>query len=155
MERLESPIWGGRRPRSWGRLLYPQETRNLGLKAITDKSGPVPIRFEVNDRETLMPLGDHAAHWANYLGELVRELPFALPIAFGAKMLPEQKAGVVEYWVVSYFLSFLPSLTCVPHGIPTGLTTNLCGHQQHLHRVTMAKEGSLKERYWVPEEDGT
>ncbi|GKG19835.1 hypothetical protein Tco_0376934, partial [Tanacetum coccineum] len=26
---------------------------------------PVPIRFEVNDRETLMPLGDHAAHWAN------------------------------------------------------------------------------------------
>ncbi|GKG05003.1 hypothetical protein Tco_0315390, partial [Tanacetum coccineum] len=37
------------------------------VKAITDKSGPVPIRFEVNDRETLMPLGDHAAHWAKYL----------------------------------------------------------------------------------------
>nr|GFB00612.1 hypothetical protein [Tanacetum cinerariifolium] len=67
---------GGRRA---GRLQTLQETRNLGLKAITDKSGPVLIWFEVDDRETLMPLGDHAAHWANYLGELVRELPLHYP----------------------------------------------------------------------------
>nr|GEZ67456.1 hypothetical protein [Tanacetum cinerariifolium] len=53
------PNLGGRRV---GRLHTRQESRNLGLKAITDKSGPVPIRFEVDDRETLMPLGDHAAH---------------------------------------------------------------------------------------------
>nr|GFA83917.1 hypothetical protein [Tanacetum cinerariifolium] len=66
------PNLGGRRA---GRLNTCQDTRNLGLKAITDKSGPVPIRFEVDDRETLMPLGDHAALWANYLGEPVRELP--------------------------------------------------------------------------------
>nr|GEW97639.1 hypothetical protein [Tanacetum cinerariifolium] len=52
------PNLGGRRA---GRQHTRQETRNLGLKAITDKSGPVPIRFEVDDRETLMPLGDHAA----------------------------------------------------------------------------------------------
>ncbi|GKF16856.1 hypothetical protein Tco_0061774, partial [Tanacetum coccineum] len=26
-----------------------------------------------------MPLGEHAAHWANYLGELVRELPLHYP----------------------------------------------------------------------------
>ncbi|GJU58154.1 hypothetical protein Tco_1235920 [Tanacetum coccineum] len=37
------PNLGGR---SVGRLHTRQETRNLGLKAITDKSGPVPIRFE-------------------------------------------------------------------------------------------------------------
>nr|GEU84144.1 hypothetical protein [Tanacetum cinerariifolium] len=55
-----------------------QETRNLRLNAITDKNGPVSIRFEFGDRETLIPLGDHAAHWANYLGELVRELPPSL-----------------------------------------------------------------------------
>nr|GFB09453.1 hypothetical protein [Tanacetum cinerariifolium] len=68
------PNLGGRRA---GRLHTRQETRNLGLKALTDKSGPVPIRFEVDDRETLMPLIDHAAHWANYLVELVRELPLS------------------------------------------------------------------------------
>nr|GEY13731.1 hypothetical protein [Tanacetum cinerariifolium] len=50
---------GGRRA---GRMHTRQETRNLGLKAITDKNGPVSIRFEFGDRETLMPLGDHAAH---------------------------------------------------------------------------------------------
>ncbi|GKF12638.1 hypothetical protein Tco_0050564, partial [Tanacetum coccineum] len=37
------PNLGGRRA---GRLHTRQETRNLGLKAITDKSGPVPIRFK-------------------------------------------------------------------------------------------------------------
>ncbi|GJY85227.1 hypothetical protein Tco_0499253 [Tanacetum coccineum] len=66
-----------------------QETQNLGLKAITDKNGPVPIRFEFGDRETLMPLGEHAAHWANYLRDLVREffrvLPFLAPNATGAE----------------------------------------------------------------------
>ncbi|GJV35423.1 hypothetical protein Tco_1407900 [Tanacetum coccineum] len=85
------PNLGGRRA---GRLHTRQETRNLGLKAITDKNGPVPIRFEFGDRETLMPLGEHAAHWANYLGELVRELPLYYPS--WRQMPPERKAGVVE-----------------------------------------------------------
>ncbi|GKA40223.1 reverse transcriptase domain-containing protein [Tanacetum coccineum] len=62
-----------------GRQHTRQETRNLGLKAITDKSGPVSIRFEFGDKETLMPLGEHAAHWANYLRELVRELTLHYP----------------------------------------------------------------------------
>ncbi|GJT49357.1 hypothetical protein Tco_0975514 [Tanacetum coccineum] len=84
------PNLGGRRA---GRMHTRQETRNLGLKAITDKNGPVPIRFEFGDRETLMPLGDHAAHWANYLGELVRELPLHYPS--WRQMPPERKAGVV------------------------------------------------------------
>ncbi|GJR27461.1 zinc finger, PHD-type containing protein [Tanacetum coccineum] len=94
------PNLGGR---SVGRLHTRQETRNLGLKAITDKSGPVPIRFEVNVRETLMPLGDHAAHWANYLGELVRELPLHYPS--WRQMPPKRKAGVWQ--------RLGPSLTCL------------------------------------------
>ncbi|GJX45915.1 retrovirus-related pol polyprotein from transposon TNT 1-94 [Tanacetum coccineum] len=57
-------------------------------------SGPSPIRFEVPRTRDLMPLGDHAAHWANYLGELVRELPLHYPS--WRQMSPEQqKAGVV------------------------------------------------------------
>nr|GFD47498.1 hypothetical protein [Tanacetum cinerariifolium] len=46
------PNLGGRRA---GRQHTRQETMNLRLKAITDKSGLIPIRFEVDDRETLMP----------------------------------------------------------------------------------------------------
>nr|GFC64352.1 hypothetical protein [Tanacetum cinerariifolium] len=86
----QKPNLGGRRA---GRLHTLQENRNLRLKAITDKSGPIPIRFKVDDRENLMPLGDHVAHWANYLGELVRELPLHYPS--WRQMPPERKARVV------------------------------------------------------------
>ncbi|GJT68442.1 hypothetical protein Tco_1019922 [Tanacetum coccineum] len=55
----QKPNLGGRRA---GRMHTRQETWNLGLKAITDKNGPVPIRFEFGEKETLMSLGDHAAH---------------------------------------------------------------------------------------------
>nr|GFD14162.1 hypothetical protein [Tanacetum cinerariifolium] len=95
---------------------------NLGLKAITDKSGPVPIRFEVDNRETLMPLGDHAAHRANFLGELVRELPLHYPS--WRQMPPERKAGVVAKF-------------------------------GHLQKIYNGKKAALKERYGVPEEDGS
>nr|GEX89501.1 hypothetical protein [Tanacetum cinerariifolium] len=53
-----------------------QETHNLGLKKITDDKCPVPIRFEWDDKKTMMPLGEHASHWSNYLEELIREMPF-------------------------------------------------------------------------------
>ncbi|GKC19929.1 hypothetical protein Tco_1022079 [Tanacetum coccineum] len=109
------PNLDGRRA---GRLHTRQETRNLGLKVITDKNGPVQIRFEFGDRETLMPLSDHAAHWANYLGELVRELPLHHPS--WRQVSPEQKAGSWK--------RLGPSLTC---------------------------KAALKERYWIPDSDGT
>ncbi|GJY32979.1 hypothetical protein Tco_0417448 [Tanacetum coccineum] len=72
------PNLGGRRAGKHTR----QETQNLGLKAITDKSGPVPIRFEFGDRETLMPLDEH-----------VRELPLHYPSWH--QVPAEQKAGVM------------------------------------------------------------
>ncbi|GJU92938.1 hypothetical protein Tco_1317694 [Tanacetum coccineum] len=136
------PNLGGRRA---GRLHTRQETRNLGLKAITDKSGPVPIRFEVNDRETLMPLGDHAAHWANYLGELVRELPLHYPS--WRQMSPEQKAGVVAKIGTQFDLR--------PHMESDRWPQIYAGIQQHLQKIYNGKKAALKERYWVPEEDGT
>nr|GEW46877.1 hypothetical protein [Tanacetum cinerariifolium] len=70
------PNLGGRKA---GRLHTRQETRNLGLKKNTDDKGPVLIRFEWDDKKTLMPLGDHASHWSNYLGELIREMPLYYP----------------------------------------------------------------------------
>ncbi|GJW05818.1 hypothetical protein Tco_1568241 [Tanacetum coccineum] len=57
----------------------PSHTYPTVVGAWGTPSGPVSIRFEFGDRETLMPLGEHAAHWANYLGELVRELPLHYP----------------------------------------------------------------------------
>ncbi|GJT95981.1 RNA-directed DNA polymerase, eukaryota [Tanacetum coccineum] len=137
------PNLGGRRA---GRPHTRQETRNLGLKAITDKSGPVPIRFEVNDRETLMPLGDHAAHWANYLGELVRELPLHYPS--WRQMSPERKAGVVAKIGTQFDLR--------PHMESDRWPKIYAGIQQHLQKIYNGKKVALKERYWVPNpEDGT
>ncbi|GJR07562.1 F-box domain containing protein [Tanacetum coccineum] len=55
----QKPNLGGR---AAGRLITRDKTRNLSVKEITDKKGPVPIRFKLRDKQTLMPLGDHAAH---------------------------------------------------------------------------------------------
>nr|GEU91855.1 hypothetical protein [Tanacetum cinerariifolium] len=46
---------------------------------IMDKKGPVLIRFEVRDKQTLMPLGDHAAHWSSYIGEVIMGVPLYYP----------------------------------------------------------------------------
>ncbi|GJS08729.1 hypothetical protein Tco_0365525 [Tanacetum coccineum] len=65
--------------RKAGRLNTCEETRNLGLRRITDQSDPQKIRFEFSDRGTLMPLGYHAAHWANLLWQIIREFPMHYP----------------------------------------------------------------------------
>nr|GEX24396.1 hypothetical protein [Tanacetum cinerariifolium] len=63
---LTEPNLGGR---AAGRLNTREKTQNLSLKEITDTKGPVPIQFELRDKQTVMPLGDHAAHWSSYIGE--------------------------------------------------------------------------------------
>ncbi|GKB01984.1 hypothetical protein Tco_0830028 [Tanacetum coccineum] len=68
-------------------------TRNLGVNKITDDKGPVPIRFEWDDKKTMMPLGGHASHWSNYLGELIREMP--LYYQSWQKVPAERKAAIV------------------------------------------------------------
>nr|GEZ64258.1 hypothetical protein [Tanacetum cinerariifolium] len=64
---------GKRKPnlgsRAAGRLNTRDKTRNLSLKEITDTKGPVPIQFELRDKQTVMSLGDHAAHWSSYIGK--------------------------------------------------------------------------------------
>nr|GEX44597.1 hypothetical protein [Tanacetum cinerariifolium] len=54
---------------------------------------PVPIWFEWDDKKTLMPLGDYASHWSNYLGELIREMPLYYPS--WQKVLAERKAVIL------------------------------------------------------------
>nr|GEW43835.1 hypothetical protein [Tanacetum cinerariifolium] len=77
------------------------------IAAITDKSGPVPIWFEIDNRETFMPLGDHAAHWANYLGELHLQ-----------KIYNGKKAALKEkYWVPEEYGGY--DLECIRRGRPS------------------------------------
>ncbi|GJW69718.1 hypothetical protein Tco_0126635 [Tanacetum coccineum] len=87
---IRKPNLGGRKA---GMLHTRQETRNLGLKKITDDKGPVSIRFEWDDKKIMMPLGDHASHWSNYLGELIREIPLYYPS--WQKVSAERKATIV------------------------------------------------------------
>nr|GEU87936.1 hypothetical protein [Tanacetum cinerariifolium] len=111
----QKPNFGGRRA---GMMHTRQETRNLRLKAITDKNGPILIRFEFGDRETLMPFGDHAAHWANYLREL--------------NLFDLRPHMDFDHWPQIY-----------------------AGIQQHLQKIYNGKKTAFKERYSVPDEDGT
>nr|GEX65944.1 hypothetical protein [Tanacetum cinerariifolium] len=126
------PNLGGRRA---GMMHTRQETRNLGLKAIIDKNGPVPIRFEFGNRETLMPLGDHAAHWANYLGELVRELPLHYPSC--RQMSPERNAGFVAKIKTQFDLR--------PHMESDRRPQIYAGIQQHLQKIYNSKKATLKK----------
>nr|GFB15722.1 hypothetical protein [Tanacetum cinerariifolium] len=72
----QKPNLGGR---AAGRLNTRDKTRNLSLKEITDTKGPVPIQFELRDKQTIMPLGDHAAHWSSYIGEVIKGVPLYYP----------------------------------------------------------------------------
>ncbi|GJS62522.1 retrotransposon protein, putative, ty3-gypsy subclass [Tanacetum coccineum] len=116
------PNFGGRKA---GRLHTRQETRNLGLKKITDDKGPVPIWFEWDDKKTLMPLGDHASHWSNYLGELIREMPLYYPS-----------------WQKTQF-------NLKPHMQFQRWTYINAGIQQHLQKLYNTNKASLKAVHWV------
>ncbi|GJZ12549.1 hypothetical protein Tco_0547779, partial [Tanacetum coccineum] len=89
---------GTRKPnlgaRKADRMHTRKETRNLRLRKITDELGPQPIRFKWKDNGIMLPLCDHSSHWANLLGEIMREFP----MYFGSwRNIPvEQKARVLK-----------------------------------------------------------
>nr|GEX77781.1 hypothetical protein [Tanacetum cinerariifolium] len=87
---LTEPNLGGR---AAGRLNTRDKTQNLSLKKITDTKGPVPIQFELRDKQTVMPLGDHAAHWSSYIGEVIRGVP--LYYSSWLKVPKERKAALI------------------------------------------------------------
>ncbi|GKC30221.1 hypothetical protein Tco_1037515 [Tanacetum coccineum] len=70
------------------------KTRNLSLKEIAEAKGPVSISFEQGDKQTLNPLGPHAAHWSNYTGEVVRSVPLYYPS--WEKVPKERKAVIIS-----------------------------------------------------------
>ncbi|GKE14896.1 hypothetical protein Tco_1422473, partial [Tanacetum coccineum] len=137
------PNLGGRKA---GRLNTCKETRNLGLRKITNQFGPQAIRFEWSDRDTLMPFGDHAAHGANLLGEIVRE--FLMHFRSWHNILEERKAGVMGKIRTQFDLT--------PH-VQSDLSSKIKkGIEQHLAKIYTKNKSSLKAEHWVANpDDGT
>nr|GFB75585.1 hypothetical protein [Tanacetum cinerariifolium] len=99
-----------------GRLTTRDKTQNLSLKEITDTKGPVLIQFELRDKQTVMPLGDHAAPWSSYIREVIRGVPLYYP--FWLNVPKEQKAALITDIGRSTRAS---SSTCKRRTIPTRL----------------------------------
>ncbi|GJY14195.1 hypothetical protein Tco_0383504 [Tanacetum coccineum] len=120
---------GKRKPnldgRAAGRLNTRDKTRNLSLKEITGKKGPIPIRFELRDKQTLMPLGDHAAHWSSYIGEVIRDVPLYYPS--WQKVPKERKAALIT---------------------DIGAKIN-AGIQHHLQKAYNTNKAAFKAQHWV------
>ncbi|GJX71677.1 hypothetical protein Tco_0308848 [Tanacetum coccineum] len=110
---------------------------------ITDQWGLQQIRFEFNDKGTLMPLDDHAAHKSNILGEIVKEFPMHYPSWH--KILAERKARVLEnirFDLTPYMQSDLwPKISK--------------GIEQHLAKIYTDNKSALKQEHWVLNPDGT
>ncbi|GJU20931.1 hypothetical protein Tco_1154273 [Tanacetum coccineum] len=135
------PNLGGRKA---GRLNTRKETRNLGLRKITHEFGPQAIRFEWSDRGTLMPLGDHAAHWANLLREIVREFP--MHFRSWHNIPEERKAGVMGKIGTQFDLT--------PH-VQSDLWPKIKkGIEQYLAKIYTDNKSSLKAEHWVANPDG-
>ncbi|GJW59912.1 F-box domain containing protein [Tanacetum coccineum] len=130
------PNLGGR---AAGRLNTRDKTRNLSLKEITDKKGPVPIRFEVRDKQTLMPLGDHAAHWSSYIGEVIRGVPLYYPSWL--KVPKERKAALITDIGTQFDLR--------PHMESPDWTEINAGIQQHLQKAYNTNKAAFKAQHWV------
>ncbi|GJZ93191.1 DIE2/ALG10 family protein [Tanacetum coccineum] len=117
----QKPNLGGR---AVGRLNTRDKTWNLSLKEVTDKKGPIPIRFELRDKQTVMPLGDHATHWSSYIGEVIRGVPFYYPSWL--KVTKEQKAALITDIGTQFDLR--------PHLESPDWTEINAGIQQHLQK---------------------
>nr|GFB08772.1 hypothetical protein [Tanacetum cinerariifolium] len=91
--------------RAAGRLNTRDKTRNLSLKEITDTKGPILIPFELRDKQTVIPLGDHAAHWSSYIGEVLRGVLLYYP--YWLKVPKERKAVHITDIRVSYPFMFI------------------------------------------------
>nr|GEW42268.1 hypothetical protein [Tanacetum cinerariifolium] len=130
------PNLGGR---AAGRLNTRDKTRNLSLKEITDTKGLVPIRFELRDKQTLMPLGEHAAHWSSYIGEVIRGVLLYQPSWL--KVQKERKAALIADIRTQFDLR--------RHMESPDWTKIHVGIQQHLQKAYNTNKAAFKAQHWV------
>ncbi|GKD54106.1 F-box domain containing protein [Tanacetum coccineum] len=114
------------------------KTRNLSLKEIAVAKGPVPINFEQGDKQTLNPLGPHAANWSNYIGEVVRSVPLYYPS--WEKVPKERKAAIISEIGTLFDLR--------PHMDSSRWTEIYEGINQHLQKAYNTNKASFKAKHW-------
>nr|GEY67583.1 hypothetical protein [Tanacetum cinerariifolium] len=132
----QKPNLGGR---AAGGLNTRNKTQNLSLKEITDTKGPVPIQFELRDKQTVMPLGDHTAHWSSYIGEVIRGVPLYYPSWL--KFPKERKAALITDIGTQFDLR--------PHIESFDWTEINADIQQHLQKAYNTNKAAFKARHWV------
>ncbi|GJU76790.1 hypothetical protein Tco_1273860 [Tanacetum coccineum] len=103
---------------------------------------PPPHQIGGGFQGTLMPLGDHEAHWANLLEEIVRE--FSMHYRSWHNILAEKKVGVLgkirsQFDLRPHMQSDLENWIKINTGI-----------QQHLEKIYTDNKSALKAEHWVP-----
>ncbi|GJX15088.1 F-box domain containing protein [Tanacetum coccineum] len=129
------PNLGGR---GVGRLNTRNKTRNLSLKDIEEAKGPVSISFDVGDKQTLNPLGPHAAYWSNYIWEVVRSVPLYYPS--WEKVPKERKATIISNIGTLFDLR--------PHMESSRWTEIYEGINMHLQKAYNTNKASFKAKHW-------
>nr|GEZ19277.1 hypothetical protein [Tanacetum cinerariifolium] len=125
--------------RAAGRLNTRDKTRNFSLKEITDTKGPVPIRFKVRDKQTLMPLGEYTAHWSSYIGEVIRGVPLYHPSWL--KVPKERKTSLIADIETRSDLR--------PHMESPDWTKIYACIQQPLQKAYNTNKAAFKAQHWV------
>nr|GFA34294.1 hypothetical protein [Tanacetum cinerariifolium] len=118
-----------------GRLNTRDKTRNLSLKEITDTKGRVPIQFELHDKQTVMPFGDHAVHWSSYIGEVIRGVPLYYPSWM--KVPKERKTALITD--IGFNLR--------PHMESPDWTEINAGIQQYLQKAYNTNKAAFKAQH--------
>ncbi|GJX85082.1 F-box domain containing protein [Tanacetum coccineum] len=128
------------------RLHTRDKTRNLSLKEIAEAKGPVSIQFDVGDKQTLNPLGPHAAQWSNYIREVIRSVPLYYPS--WEKVPKERKAALISNIGTLFDLR--------PHMESPRWTDIYEGINMHLQKAYNTNKASFKAKHWrVDPQTGT
>ncbi|GJR83602.1 hypothetical protein Tco_0154387 [Tanacetum coccineum] len=134
------PNLGGR---GAGRMNTRDKTRNLSLKEVAEAKGPVSIQFDVGDKQTLNPLGPYAAHWSNYIREVIRTVPLYYPS--WEKVPKERKAALISNIRVN--CPFIPCLTSGRTWNPPRWSDIYKGINMHLQKAYNTNKASFKAKH--------
>nr|GEW99480.1 F-box domain, leucine-rich repeat domain, L domain-like protein [Tanacetum cinerariifolium] len=95
--------------------------------------------FELRDKQSVMPLGDHVAHWSSYIGEIIKGVP--LYYTSWLKVLKEQKAALITDNGTQFNLR--------PHMESPDWTEINADIQQHLQKTYNTNKAAFKAQHWV------
>nr|GFB46790.1 hypothetical protein [Tanacetum cinerariifolium] len=96
-------------------------------------------RAAVRDKQTLMPLGDHAAHWSSYIGKVIRGGPLYYP----------SWLKVPKEWTAILITDIRTQFDLRPHMESPDWTEIDADIQQHLQKAYNTNKAVFKAQHWV------